>query len=258
MAVSSWSRWMIASSPRTPPARQPAGSAGSVTSGGPGGPRRSRHARGAGTTRRQSAPGREAAEGPARSRPAPAGSHPRRDRCRAGSCATRRGTSSRGRRRAARRLPGRRAGPASRLEVHAPHPQRGGGPSRATPCNCRIMKMRRMGGGLRNSDRPLGIDRPRMRVELDCEPIRPTRSPTKGSAARLVEVGQGDEHENDSDDREDRGDRQGGAVPGHGLDREDGELEQCAGALTIPESTPATTCAMPRTSDRPSRMMNTP
>ena len=79
-----------------------------------GGPRRSRHAPGAGTTRRQSAPGRGAAEGPARWRPAPAGSRPQRDPCRAGSCATRRGTSSRCRRQAARRPPDRRAGPASR------------------------------------------------------------------------------------------------------------------------------------------------
>ena len=99
---------------RIPTARQPAGCGGSATMRGCGGPRRSRHARGAGTTRRQSAPGRGAAADPARWRPAPAGSRPRRDRCRAGSCATRRGTSSRSRRRAARRPPDRRAGPVSR------------------------------------------------------------------------------------------------------------------------------------------------
>ena len=62
---------------------------------------------------------RGAAEGLARWRPAPAGSRPQRDRCRAGSCATRRGTSSRGRRREARRLPCLRPGLLHEFGLHA-------------------------------------------------------------------------------------------------------------------------------------------
>ena len=71
--------------PPPPPARRPGGGGGSAPSGGSGVPRRSRRARGAGTTRRQSGPGRGVAEGPARWSAAPAASHPRRGRCRAGS-----------------------------------------------------------------------------------------------------------------------------------------------------------------------------
>ena len=77
-------------------------------------PRRSRRARGAGTTRRRSAPGRGAAEGPARWSAAPAASHPRQGRCRAGSCAPRQGTDRRSRWRRGRRPPCHRAGLGSR------------------------------------------------------------------------------------------------------------------------------------------------
>ena len=80
---------------------QPAGGAGLASTGGPGVPRRSRRARGAGTTRRQSAPGRGAAEGLARCSAAPAASRPRRARYRAGSGAQPRGA---GRRTATARL----------------------------------------------------------------------------------------------------------------------------------------------------------
>ena len=76
---------------RPPPARRPAGDGGWVPNAGSGDPRRSRRARGAGTTRRQSAPGRGVGEGLARWSAAPAASHPRRGRCRAGSCAPPRG-----------------------------------------------------------------------------------------------------------------------------------------------------------------------
>ena len=88
---------------RAPPARQPAGGGGSAPTGGSGDPRRSRHARGAGTTRRRSAPGRGAGAGPARWRAAPAASRPRRGRCRAGSCAPPHGDGRRRRRRGSRR-----------------------------------------------------------------------------------------------------------------------------------------------------------
>ena len=87
----------------TPSARWPAAVGRSAPSGASGVPRRSRRARGAGTTRRQSAPGRGAAEGPARWRAAPAASHPRRGRCRAGSCAPPRGVGRPRQRRGSRR-----------------------------------------------------------------------------------------------------------------------------------------------------------
>ena len=99
------------SSPPPPPARRPAGDGRSAPSGASGVPRRSRRARGAGTTRRQSAPGRGAAEGPARCSAAPAASHPRRGRCRAGSCAPPRGAGRRRRRRGSRRPPRHRVAP---------------------------------------------------------------------------------------------------------------------------------------------------
>ena len=76
---------------------------------GSGDPRRSRRARGAGTTRRRSAPGREAGEGLARWSTAPAASHPRRGRCRAGSCAPPRGAGHRPRQQGSRRPADRRA-----------------------------------------------------------------------------------------------------------------------------------------------------
>ena len=105
---------------RTLRARQPAGSACSATRCGPDAPPRSKRERGVGTTRRQSAPDRAVAEGLARSQPARADLRPRPDRCRARSCATRGGTSMRGRRRVARRPPGRRAGPGSRARYPRP------------------------------------------------------------------------------------------------------------------------------------------
>jgi hypothetical protein len=116
---------------RMHPERPPAADAGWVTSDEGPGPRRSRRARGAGTTRRQSAPGREVAEGLARSRPAPAASGPRRDRGRAGSCARSRGTGSRCRRRSARMPPGRRVGPLHEIGIHVLIRVGGGGHSDA-------------------------------------------------------------------------------------------------------------------------------
>ena len=117
---SSWSRSTTAPEPSDPPAHRPAGGGGSAPSGASGGPRRSRRARGAGTTRRQSAPGRGAAEGPARWSAAPAASHPRRDRCRAGSCAPPRGAGRRRRRRGSRRPPRHRVAPGSRDRYPCP------------------------------------------------------------------------------------------------------------------------------------------
>ena len=70
---SSWSRSTTELRPSARPARRPEGGGHSAPSGASGVPRRSRRARGAGTTRRQSAPGREVAEGPARWSTAPAG-----------------------------------------------------------------------------------------------------------------------------------------------------------------------------------------
>ncbi len=91
-------------------ARPSAGAEGSAPSDVPSDPRHSRRARGVGTTRPRSGPGREAAEGPARWRAAPAASRPRQGRSRAGSGATRPGTDRRSRRPGGHTPPCRRAG----------------------------------------------------------------------------------------------------------------------------------------------------
>ncbi len=99
------------SGPPRPPARRPGGGGDWASNGVSGVPRCSRRARGAGTARRQSAPGRGAEEGPARWRAAPAASRPRQGRRRAGSCAPPRGGGHPRRRRGSRRPPRLRVAP---------------------------------------------------------------------------------------------------------------------------------------------------
>jgi hypothetical protein len=97
----------------TRPARQPARDGGSATTGECDGPPCNRRARGAGTTRHRSAPGRGVAAGLARSTAAPAVSRPRQDRCRAGSCAPPHGAGRRRRRPGSQRPARRRVAPGS-------------------------------------------------------------------------------------------------------------------------------------------------
>ena len=117
---SSWSRSTTGPGPSTATGSSVGSRRRFGAHGGSGGPRRSRRARGAGTTRHRSEPGRAVAGGLARWPAAPAASRPRRDRCRAGSCAPPHGAGRRRQRRGSQRPPRRPAAPVARARCPCP------------------------------------------------------------------------------------------------------------------------------------------